>query len=172
MRIEILKTLARNHGKPVVYVNQVGGNDTLVFDGSSLAVMPDGRIAAQAKSFEEDMVLFDSVTGEGEIRPQPREEIEAAHDALVCGTRDYVRKCGFQKVTVGLSGGIDSAVVAAIATEALGASNVIGVAMPGPYSSPEVSPTHASSRQISESNTWSFRFQKLRNLFAVAETSI
>ena len=136
VRIEILKTLARNHGKPVVYVNQVGGNDTLVFDGSSLAVMPDGRIAAQAKSFEEDMVLFDSVTGEGEIRPQPREEIEAAHDALVCGTRDYVRKCGFQKVTVGLSGGIDSAVVAAIATEALGASNVIGVAMPGPYSSP------------------------------------
>lgn len=135
VRVDILRTLAKHHGKPVVYVNQVGGNDSLIFDGSSLAVLPDGRIAAQAKSFEEDLVIFDTVTGSGEIRPQPHEEIEAAYDALVCGTRDYVRKCGFQKVAIGLSGGIDSAVVAAIAVDALGKQNVVGVSMPGPFSS-------------------------------------
>jgi NAD+ synthase/NAD+ synthase (glutamine-hydrolysing) len=98
--------------------------------------MPDGRIAAQAKSFDEDLVLFDTETGTGDLRQQPAEEIEAAYMALVCGTRDYVHKCGFTTAAVGLSGGIDSAVVAAIAVDALGAGNVRGVAMPGPYSSP------------------------------------
>jgi len=136
LRTEMVKALARSHGRPVVYVNQVGGDDCLVFDGSSMAVMPDGRVAAQAKSFEEDLVLFDTSTGSGDLRPQPKEEIEAAYLALVCGTRDYVRKCGFERVTIGLSGGIDSAVVACIAAEALGADNVTGIAMPGPYSSP------------------------------------
>jgi|ERR1017187_1316436 NAD+ synthase/NAD+ synthase (glutamine-hydrolysing) len=136
LRMDMLRSLARHHHKPVVYVNQVGGNDTLIFDGSSLAVMSDGRIAAQAKSFEEDLVLFDTETGRGDLRQQPAEEIEAAYMALVCGTRDYVHKCGFTSVAIGLSGGIDSAVVAAIAVDALGAQNVRGVAMPGPYSSP------------------------------------
>src|SRR6202041_2661011 len=103
--------------------------------GSSVAIMPDGRIAAQAKSFEEDLVLFDTETGEGDIHPQPTDALELAYRALVCGTRDYVRKCGFSKVVVGLSGGIDSALVAAIAVDALGHENVLGVAMPGPYSS-------------------------------------
>ncbi len=136
LRTEMLKSLAHSHHRPVVYVNQVGGNDGLIFDGSSLAVMPDGRIAAQAKSFEEDLVLFDSDTGSGDLRAQPAEEIEAAYLALVCGTRDYIHKCGFKSVTIGLSGGIDSAVVAAIAVDAIGPENVTGVAMPGPYSSP------------------------------------
>jgi NAD+ synthase/NAD+ synthase (glutamine-hydrolysing) len=136
LRMDMLRSLARHHHKPVVYVNQVGGNDTLIFDGSSLAVTSDGRIAAQAKSFEEDLVLFDTETGRGDLRQQPAEEIEAAYMALVCGTRDYVHKCGFTSVAIGLSGGIDSAVVAAIAVDALGAQNVRGVAMPGPYSSP------------------------------------
>jgi NAD+ synthetase len=136
LRTDMVKALACAHKRPVVYVNQVGGNDSLVFDGSSLAVMPDGRVAAQAKSFEEDLVIFDSETGTGDLRSEPAEEIEAAYLALVCGTRDYVHKCGFEKVTIGLSGGIDSAVVAAIATDALGPENVTGVAMPGPYSSP------------------------------------
>ena len=131
LRTDMLKSLARSHRKPVVYVNQVGGNDSLVFDGSSMAVLPDGRIAAQAKSFEEDLVIFDTETGTGEMRIHPAEEIEAAYLALVCGTRDYVRKCGFEKAIVGLSGGVDSAVVAAIAHAALGAENVMGVAMPG-----------------------------------------
>jgi NAD+ synthase/NAD+ synthase (glutamine-hydrolysing) len=135
LRTDMLKALAKSRNRPVVYVNQVGGNDSLVFDGSSLAVMPDGRVAAQAKSFEEDLVLFDTETGQGDLRAQPVEEIEAAYLALVCGTRDYIHKCGFKSVALGLSGGIDSAVVAAIAAEALGPQYVLGVAMPGPYSS-------------------------------------
>src|SRR5580658_5899951 len=135
LRHDMLRAIAIEHKVPVVYVNQVGGNDSLIFDGSSVAFLPDGRVAALAKSFEEDLVLFDSVTGEGDIRPLIEDEHEAAFGALVIGTRDYVRKCGFRKVVVGLSGGVDSALVAAIAVEALGAQNVTGVAMPGPYSS-------------------------------------
>jgi NAD+ synthase (glutamine-hydrolysing) len=135
LRLDMLRALAREHGVPLVYVNQVGGNDSLVFDGSSVAMMPDGRVAAQARSFEEDLVLFDSVSGEGDLRPQAQDELETCYRALVCGTRDYVRKCGFRKVVVGLSGGVDSALVAAIAADALGSENVLGVGMPGPYSS-------------------------------------
>jgi len=135
LRLEMLRATAQRHRLPVVYVNQVGGNDSLVFDGSSVALTADGRIAAQARSFEDDLVLFDTASGTGEIRPQPGNELEVVYLALVCGTRDYVRKCGFREVVVGLSGGIDSSLVAALATEALGAQNVLGVAMPGPYSS-------------------------------------
>jgi NAD+ synthase (glutamine-hydrolysing) len=135
LRQDMLAAVARERGVPVVYVNQVGGNDSLIFDGSSVAFASDGRVAARAKSFEEDLVFFDSTTGIGDIRPTMDDEFEAAYRALVIGTRDYVRKCGFQKVVVGLSGGIDSALVAVIAAEALGAANVTGVSMPGPYSS-------------------------------------
>jgi NAD+ synthase (glutamine-hydrolysing) len=147
LRTDMLRSLAKAHRKPVVYVNQVGGNDSLIFDGSSIAVTAEGRIAARAKSFEEDVVMFDSETGAGDVRPQPGDELEAAYLALVCGTRDYVRKCGFSSVTMGLSGGIDSAVVAVIATEAVGAANVVGVAMPGPYSSDA---SLADARQLAE----------------------
>ena len=135
VRFEMLRALARSHNRPVVYVNQVGGDDTLVFDGSSVALTADGRIAAQARAFEEDVVIFDTISGEGELRPQPADEISLALQALVTGTRDYVHKCGFQKTLVGLSGGVDSSVVACIAVAALGRENVTGIAMPGPYSS-------------------------------------
>jgi NAD+ synthase (glutamine-hydrolysing) len=135
LRLQMLRSLARHHRRPIVYVNQVGGDDSLIFDGASIAITPDGRIAAQAKAFEEDVVLFDSVTGDGEIHEQPEDEIAYAYQALVTGTRDYVRKCRFSKAIVGLSGGVDSAVVASIAVAALGAENVLGVSMPGPYSS-------------------------------------
>ena len=135
LRIEMLRSIARNHQRPVVYVNQVGGDDSLIFDGASMALTADGNVAAQASAFEEDLVLFDTATGKGDIHQQPHEEIAYAYQALVTGTRDYVRKCGFKKVLVGLSGGIDSAVVAAIAKDALGAENVLGVSMPGPFSS-------------------------------------
>jgi NAD+ synthase (glutamine-hydrolysing) len=134
LRCDMLRAVARQYKLPVVYVNQVGGNDSLIFDGSSVGIRPDGSVAAQAAAFEEDLVLFDTGAGTGETHAQPSGEIEAAYRALVCGTRDYVRKCGFRNVVVGLSGGIDSALVAAIAVEALGAENVLGVAMPGPYS--------------------------------------
>lgn len=135
LRLEMLQSIARNQHRPVVYVNQVGGDDSLIFDGASMALTAEGNVAAQAMAFEEDVVLFDTVTGEGEIHTQPQEEIAYAYRAIVTGTQDYVRKCGFKKVLVGLSGGIDSAVVAAIAVEALGSANVLGVSMPGPYSS-------------------------------------
>jgi len=135
LRFDMLKSVAKTHHRPVVYVNQVGGNDSLIFDGASLALTADGKIAAQALAFEEDLVMFDTETGQGEIHAQPKQEIEYAYRALVLGTRDYVSKCGFKRVLVGLSGGIDSAVVAAIAVDALGAANVQGVSMPGPFSS-------------------------------------
>ena len=135
LRIDMLKSIAVSQRRPVIYVNQVGGNDSLIFDGASIALTAEGKIAAQALAFEEDLVLFNTVTGEGEIHEQPHEEIAYAYQAIVTGTRDYVRKCGFKKVLVGLSGGIDSAVVASIAVDALGAANVLGVSMPGPFSS-------------------------------------
>ena len=135
LRLGMLRSLARHHNRPVIYVNQVGGDDSLIFDGSSVAFSPNGKMAAQAKAFEEDLVLFDTVNDDGDVREQPCEEIACAYQALVLGTRDYVRKCGFSKTIVGLSGGVDSAVVASIAVEALGPSNVLGVSMPGPYSS-------------------------------------
>jgi NAD+ synthase/NAD+ synthase (glutamine-hydrolysing) len=135
LRLGMLRSLALHHQRPVIYVNQVGGNDSLIFDGASIALTANGKVAAQAKAFEEDLVLFDTVSGEGDLHEQPSEEIAYAYQALVLGTRDYVHKCNFSKTIVGLSGGVDSAVVASIAVEALGTCNVLGVSMPGPYSS-------------------------------------
>ncbi len=135
LRVDMLRSLAKTHGRPVIYVNQFGGNDSLVFDGASLVVLPDGRIAAQACSFAEDIVLFDTETASGDLREQPHSELDVALQALICGTRDYICKSGFRKVVIGLSGGIDSSVVAAIAVAAMGRENVLGVSMPGPYSS-------------------------------------
>ena len=135
LRHDMLSAIARHYKVPVAMVNQVGGNDSLVFDGSSLALGPDGKIIAQAKSFEEDLVCFDSETLAGDIHDRDDGLEASAYAALVLGTRDYVRKCGFSKVVLGLSGGIDSALTAAIAVDALGKENVIGLGMPGPYSS-------------------------------------
>jgi NAD+ synthase (glutamine-hydrolysing) len=136
LRRDMLTAIATNHKVPVALVNQVGGNDSVVYDGSSLVIAPDGRVIAQAKSFEEDLVYFDSQSLTGEMHEQITGDEDCAYAALVLGTRDYVRKCGFQRAIIGLSGGIDSALTAAIAVDALGAENVIGVGMPGPYSSP------------------------------------
>ena len=134
IRREMLAAMARRDGIPVLMSNQVGGNDSLIFDGSSLALNGRGELIAQAASFAEDLVLVDPF--HAAAIPVPEDDAtEAAYRALVLGTRDYVRKCGFRKAIVGLSGGIDSALVAAIATEALGRENVIGVGMPSPYSS-------------------------------------
>src|SRR6267378_3429205 len=135
LRRDMLATIARTDKIPVVMVNQVGGNDSLLFDGSSLVLNREGKVVAQSKSFEEDIVYFDSSTLEGELHPQIEGEEASAYAALVLGTRDYVRKCGFHQVVIGLSGGIDSALTAVIAADALGPENVIGVGMPGPYSS-------------------------------------
>ena len=135
LRRDMLTAIARNKNVPVALVNQVGGNDSLVFDGSSLVIAPGGKVIAQGKSFEEDLVFFDSESLTGDMHEQVAGEEASAYGALVLGTRDYVHKCGFRRAIIGLSGGIDSALTAAIAVDALGAENVIGVGMPGPYSS-------------------------------------
>jgi len=136
LRRQMLTAIARRDGVPVLMCNQVGGNDSLIFDGSSLAVGANGKLIAQAASFAEDLVLIDPF-GAAALPEDAAEddETEAAYQALVLGTRDYVRKCGFHKVLIALSGGIDSALVAAIARDALGAENVLAVGMPSPYSS-------------------------------------
>jgi NAD+ synthetase len=134
IRREMLAAIARRDAIPVLMCNQVGGNDSLIFDGSSLALNARGELIAQAASFAEDLVVVDPCQAPPVPVPED-DETEAAYRALVLGTRDYVRKCGFRKVIVALSGGIDSSLVAAIAADALGAGNVIGIGMPSPYSS-------------------------------------
>jgi len=135
LRRDVFRAVALHHRLPLVYVNMTGGNDQLVFDGSSFCVGPDGEIAAAARSFDEDLVLFDAAAMTGDRHDNLADEIEAVYAALVMGTRDYLRKCGFQRVLIGLSGGIDSTLVACIAADAVGPENVVGVAMPGPFSS-------------------------------------
>jgi NAD+ synthase (glutamine-hydrolysing) len=135
VRQSMLAAIAELHGAYVAMVNQVGGNDSLVFDGSSVVIGPDGEVVARAAAFAEDLVLFDTEDGEAVVADAAVDGVAELWDALVLGTRDYVRKCGFSKVLVGLSGGIDSALVAAIAVEALGAENVVGIGMPTEYSS-------------------------------------
>ena len=135
LRRDMLASIARQHKVPVVLVNQVGGNDSLVFDGSSLVLNRDGQIVAQGRSFEEDLIYFDSSNLNGEMHEQIAGDEASVYSALVLGTRDYMRKCGFRKAIIGLSGGIDSALTAVIAADAVGPENVLGVGMPGPYSS-------------------------------------
>jgi NAD+ synthase (glutamine-hydrolysing) len=138
IRREMLAAIACRDRIPVLMANQVGGDDSLIFDGSSVALDADGNLIAQAASFAEDLVLVDPFdkAGTEPTGPAPDDDTAAAYDALVLGTRDYVRKCGFTKALVALSGGIDSALVAAIARDALGAENVLTIGMPSPYSSP------------------------------------
>jgi NAD+ synthase/NAD+ synthase (glutamine-hydrolysing) len=135
LRRSIFESAAKRHSIPVVYVNQVGGNDQLVFDGSSFALDAQGDVIASAASFAEDLVLVDTDTGTGDQHESLSDECDAVYEALVMGTRDYIHKCGFQRVIIGLSGGIDSSLTAAIAVDAVGKDNVIGVGMPGPFSS-------------------------------------
>ena len=136
LRHDMLKTIAGKRGIPVAYVNHVGGNDQLLFDGSSMAFNSRGELCARASAFAEDLVIFDTADGAREIHPAPESEAEEIYRGLCMGLRDYVQKCGFKKVLVGLSGGIDSSLVATLAADALGPDNVLGVGMPGPYSSP------------------------------------
>jgi NAD+ synthase/NAD+ synthase (glutamine-hydrolysing) len=134
-REAMLGSMARKYGVPLVYVNQFGGNDDLIFDGRSCGFDASGACVARGRSFDGDIVICDLDGGEPVPAAADLEPESEIWRALVLGTRDYARKCGFSRVVLGLSGGIDSALVAAIATEALGAANVLGVLMPSPYSS-------------------------------------
>jgi len=134
-RFDLIAGHAARHGVPFLYVNQIGGNDELIFDGRSLFVDRNGRPIRVFQAFREEVVTVDTVeSGQGQAYT-PQERIESVHEALILGIRDYLRKCGFSSAVIGLSGGIDSAVTACLAREALGSENVLGIAMPSPYSS-------------------------------------
>ncbi len=135
LREELMKKQAKTYNCPVICVNQVGGNDELVFDGNSLAVDAAGNVIAHAKPFEEDIILIDLDYGAGDQHNVKLSDADATYRALVLGTRDYAHKCGFKKAVVGLSGGIDSALVATIAAEALGPDHVLGVSLPSQFTS-------------------------------------
>jgi len=134
-RKELIQAQAKKYEVPVIFCNQVGGNDELIFDGNSFAVDAKGEIISHAKSFEEDLILIDLDYNTGDLRAQNLSDLDSTYRALVTGTRDYAHKCGFTKAVVGLSGGIDSALVACIAAEAFGAENVLGITMPSGHSS-------------------------------------
>jgi len=130
---DMFLNIVKRYEVPLVYVNQVGGNDSVLFDGLSLAFDSRGTITARARDFEEDIVTFDTETHQGDIHPISESDTESILNALIMGTRDYVRKCGFSKALVGLSGGIDSALTAYVAVQALGGDNVLLVFMPSQY---------------------------------------
>jgi len=145
-REEIINRCARRFGCAVAYCNLIGGQDELIFDGRSMFVDSVGKIAAKAKAFDDDLVIADVVVADdGAVQikprqlaaPQPADLVDEIYQALVLGTRDYACKNGFKKVLLGLSGGIDSSVTAAIAAAALGAENVVGISMPSQFNSPE-----------------------------------
>jgi NAD+ synthase (glutamine-hydrolysing) len=137
LREDMLGGIAAKYRVPLLYVNQVGGNDDLVFDGRSCAFDKAGKLFARGRPFEEDMVLIDLAKLRGDIALDNFSSETEIWKALVLGTRDYVRKCGFERVLLGLSGGVDSSLTAAIAVEAVGAKNVLGVMLPSPYTSPK-----------------------------------
>ena len=178
LREAMLNHAAVSYNKPMVYVNQVGGNDDLVFDGNSVAFNSMGEVVSRAKDFDADLVVVEleeliATERDGEIGRRGDREIgrrrdreigrrgdgdsnEEIYKALVLGVKDYARKCGFSKAILGLSGGIDSALVAAIASEALGAENVLGVLMPSPYSS-----DHSISDAVDLVNNLGMKSQKI-----------
>lgn len=136
IRYRLIRNHARRHKVPFVYLNQVGGNDELVFDGRSMVFNRNGELIYLGAGFKEEIGLVET-DREDAVFYEPQERIASVFDALVFGTRDYVRKCRFKKAVLGLSGGIDSAVTCVVAVEALGAQNVLGISMPSPYSSEE-----------------------------------
>jgi len=136
LREQMLGHMAQKYALPVVMVNQAGGNDDLIFDGHSAAFDAQGRMFARARGFREDVTVVDLARGTGTIVPEDFEPEAEIWEALVLGVRDYARKTRFRQVLLGLSGGIDSALTAAIAADAMGPENVLGVLMPSSYSSP------------------------------------
>ncbi|WP_027718995.1 NAD+ synthase [Desulfovirgula thermocuniculi] len=193
LRVDMIRSMAQKYRRPFIYINQVGGNDELIFDGSSLAVDHEGRVACLAASFEEELVLLEvEKAGDAPVRLSaagkvtadrlwsedsalrlapcqamlpgilPREDISHVYRALVLGIRDYFRKTGFTKAVVGLSGGIDSSVTAALAAAALGPENVLGVSMPSRYSSPG---SRTDARALAANLGISFREIPIEGIF-------
>jgi NAD+ synthase (glutamine-hydrolysing) len=135
LRPRMLAATARRWRRPLVFVNQVGGQDDLVFDGSSMVFGADGQVLARGHEHRSDLIIVDLDRGLGDVRDPAASDLASAVDALTLGTSDYARRCGFRRALLGLSGGVDSALVACLAARALGPENVLGVAMPSRYSS-------------------------------------
>jgi len=135
IRYRIIQHHAKKHQIPFIFVNQVGGNDELIFDGRSVCVDKNGKSLIVFPAFHEHVQTIDTELTGASNRYHPQNKIESVYEALILGIRDYTKKCGFSKAVLGLSGGIDSAVVCCLAKEAIGSRNVLGVTMPGPYSS-------------------------------------
>jgi NAD+ synthase (glutamine-hydrolysing) len=162
VREALLRRRVRETKIPMVYVNMVGGQDELVFDGASMVIAVDGKVAARAKQFGEDLLLTDCMKTAGGVLPL-MDENEEIYNALVTGTRDYVRKNGFTKVAVGLSGGLDSALVAVIAVDALGKDNVVGISMPSPFN---VKATRADASRLARNLGIEFKEIPIKAVFA------
>jgi NAD+ synthetase len=186
VKYDIFTRVCTNNNLPLIYVNQVGGQDSLLFDGWSVAMDSGGKIIAQAARFKEDMVVVDTDTWQGEIHGQQFLEVDSREakpdnsatifqetktvfDALVMGVRDYAAKCGFSKGVVGLSGGIDSAVTCAIACEAFGSENILGVAMPSPYTSAE---SVEDAKQLAENLPCQFEVIEISSVFSGLKESV
>lgn len=167
-RWSMLSSIAGKYRVPLVYANQVGGNDSVLFDGLSVAFDQKGEMKVQAKDFEEDLVVFDLAWAEssqyypGFLRPISKTNTESLYKALTMGTRDYVRKCGFSKVVIGLSGGIDSALTTCIAVDALGSENVSTIFMPSRYTSPG---NYSDTEQLAENLGVQYSCVPIDNIF-------
>ena len=185
LREAMLHHAATRYHKPILYANQVGGNDDLIFDGSSVAFNSAGEIVSRVQAFVSDLAIVEFNEQQGDlftasITPLLATEEEEIWSALVLGVRDYARKCGFSKVVLGLSGGIDSSLVAAIAAEAMDAENVLGVLMPSPYSSDHsikdaealVNNLGIKSQQLPIGETMQVYDQVLEPLFAGTEFGV
>ncbi len=171
VRQRMIGALAKRHRATVVMVNQVGANDSLIFDGGSFAVGPSGEVFAQARCFSEELLIVETEGEKAGVAVATGEDLgtERTWDALVLGTRDYLGKCGFKKAIVGLSGGIDSALVAAIAVEALGAENVQGVGMPSEFSS---SGSVTDAEKLAKNLGIAFSTVPIREIYTQFETSL
>ncbi len=170
VRRSIFTNYCHQFKTPFLYCNQVGGQDSLIFDGRSLVMNADGETVAQAKGFNEDMIVVDTVDWQGDIHaPFDPPTVKSVYDALVMGVKDYVTKCGFSSAVIGLSGGIDSALTAAIAVDALGAENVLGVAMPSPYSSKE---SLEDAEQLATNLNCKFEVIAIEPLFSQFKSSL
>jgi NAD+ synthetase len=187
LRRSMFESHCRRHRLPLLYTNQVGGNDELVFDGEAFVFDDAGRLLASGHPFEEEILYVEVLPGtparvRGErswspagqefrpAAPRPRlAEIESTHRALVLGLADYAAKCGFRTAVLGLSGGIDSAVTAVLAAEALGADHVLGVALPGPFSSPE---SRIDAEALARNLSIRFEVMSIDSVYAAALTSL
>ncbi len=170
IRKNIFQKICRRYNLPFLYCNQVGGQDSLLFDGRSLVMDKTGTVIAQALGFAEDMIVFDSESRQGDMHGETKiSEPAAVYEGLVMGIRDYVHKCHFSSVVLGLSGGIDSALTAAIAVDALGSEKVLGVALPSAYSSPD---SLEDAKKLAENLGCRFAVLPISELFSCFQSNL